>query len=64
MKRTYYESENGVITIKPEMSVNEEGNEELAFIRIFAGSNKINVNRELIGELGELLHDIYEDFIQ
>ncbi len=59
-KNLIYESENGVIVVKPNITHGTE--DDLAYITIFAGSGKIHVNASLIDELLLLLATVLEDF--
>ena len=65
MKVPHYETENHTIRIRPNMVRNDETmKEELAYITITAGSRFIHINVEQVAELGELIHELYQDLIQ
>lgn len=57
-KQQMYVSDNGVISVKPNMT----DNDELAYITIYAGSGKVHINAGLVDELLLLLATIVEDY--
>lgn len=64
MKRSAnYETDNGVITVRPNMVDQEAGEQLMGYITIFTTTSKIHVNREYVKELREILEAIEERYI-
>lgn len=58
-KSANYETNNGVIQVRP--NLDESG--ELAYITIFTPSSKVHINVELVDEIMDILVAITERYI-
>lgn len=58
-KSANYETDNGVIQVRP--NVDENG--ELTYVTIFTPSSKVHINVELVDEMLEILSAIVQRYI-